>query len=63
MTAEFRRRKTSARGGFTPAEREKVDELLRLWASLCDFVSNETCRAAEPPSFGDQLPSLTATRC
>ena len=32
MTAEFRRRKTSARGGFTPAEREKVDELLRLWA-------------------------------
>ena len=32
MTREFIRRKTSARGGVTPAEREKVDELPRLWA-------------------------------
>ena len=32
MTSEFIRRKTSARGSLTPAEREKVDELLRLWA-------------------------------
>jgi hypothetical protein len=33
MSSDFIRRKTSARGGLTPAEREKVEELLRLWAS------------------------------
>ncbi len=32
MNNEFIRHKTSARGSLTPAEREKVDELLRLWA-------------------------------
>jgi hypothetical protein len=49
MISHSIRRKTSARGDLTPAEREKVDALLRLWV----IAARELRQSTQEDHSGD----------